>query len=65
MGFFRTLNKAKGFLNKAISKTTGFGGKVLTNSSVSTTQVNYLSNVTSDIQTKINFKQGLFLNNFF
>ncbi len=29
MGFFRTMNKAKGFLNKAIDKTTGFGSKVL------------------------------------
>ena len=29
MGFFKIFDKAKGFLNKAISKTTGFGGKVL------------------------------------
>ena len=29
MGFFKILDKAKGFLNKAIHKTTGFGGKVL------------------------------------
>ena len=29
MGFFKIFDKAKGFLNKAIHKTTGFGGKVL------------------------------------
>ena len=29
MGFFKIFDKAKGFLNKAIHKTIGFGGKVL------------------------------------
>ena len=29
MGFFRFLNKTKGFLNKTINKASNFGGKVL------------------------------------
>jgi hypothetical protein len=29
MGFFRTINKAKGFLNKSIDKSSGFMGKVI------------------------------------
>ena len=29
MGFFRFLNKAKGFLNKTVHKASNFGGKVL------------------------------------
>ena len=29
MGFFRTLNKTKGFLNKVVHETAGFDGKVL------------------------------------
>ena len=29
MGFFRFLNKTKGFLNKTIHKASNFGGKVL------------------------------------
>ena len=38
-------------LNSNIVPVTDSTGTVLTNSNVSTTQVNYLSNVTSDIQT--------------
>jgi len=29
MGFFRTLNKAKGFLNKSVGEINGFGNKVV------------------------------------
>ena len=29
MGFFRFLNKTKGFLNKTVHKASNFGGKIL------------------------------------
>ena len=46
-------------LNSNIVPVTDSTGTVLTNSNVSTTQVNYLSNVTSDIQTQFNNTQPL------
>ena len=46
-------------LNSNIVPVTDWTGTVLTNSNVSTTQVNYLSNVTSDIQTQFNNTQPL------
>ena len=46
-------------LNSNIVPVTDSTGTVLTNSNVSTTKVNYLSNVTSDIQTQFNNTQPL------
>ena len=46
-------------LNSNIVPVTDSTGKILTNSNVSTTKVNYLSNVTSDIQTQFNNTQPL------
>ena len=46
-------------LNSNIVPVTDSTGTVLTNSNVSTTQVNYLSNVTSDIQTQFKNTQPL------
>ena len=46
-------------LNSNIVPVTDSTGTVLTNSNVSTTQINYLSNVTSDIQTQFNNTQPL------
>ena len=46
-------------LNSNIVPVTDSTRTVLTNSNVSTTQVNYLSNVTSDTQTQINSKQNI------
>ena len=46
-------------LNSNIVPVTDSTGTVLTNSNVSTTQVNYLSNVTSDVQAQLNNTQPL------
>ena len=45
MGFFRTLNKAKGFLNIFVHKTAGFGGKVLNRLEKGTGVVHKILNV--------------------
>ena len=53
MGFFRTINKAKGFLNKSIHEVHGFGNKVVNGAEKGLHVVGKVANIANDIADKL------------
>ena len=53
MGFFRTINKAKGFLNKSIGEVSGFGNKLASGAEKGLHIVGKVADVASDVAGKL------------
>lgn len=53
MGFFRTLNKAKGFMNKSIGEVSGFGNKVINGAEKGLHIVGKVADIASDVAGKL------------
>lgn len=53
MGFFRTINKAKGFLNKSIGEVSGFGNKLANGAEKGLHIVGKIADVADDVAGKL------------
>ena len=53
MGFFRTVNKAKGLLNKSIGEVSGFGNKLATGAEKGLHIVGKIADVADDVAGKL------------